>query len=132
MELVISGTGIMGEIPASYGNLVQLQTLDLSDNDLRSTIPTVLGQLTMLRELDLSDNMLTGDIPTEFENLLALQALRLDGNQITGRVSPEICGLRQIGLTELIVDCAEEDNGMISGVLCAVGTCCTACRSGTA
>ena len=45
------------------GNLVQLNTLSFSDNQLKGTIPSTLDNLVQLMELGLSKNQLIGTIP---------------------------------------------------------------------
>ena len=74
------GSGLT-ELPKSLGNLTQLQTLDLSDNQL-TTLPESLSNLTQLQELNLHGNQLT-TLPKSLGNLTQLQKLYLSGNQRT-------------------------------------------------
>lgn len=65
--------------------LVQLQTLDLSDNQLRDLPPTHSSQeiiCTSLRELDVSQNQLSA-LPCSLLHLVQLQRLRAAKNQLT-------------------------------------------------
>jgi Leucine-rich repeat (LRR) protein len=93
---------VIGAIPASIANLVNLRSInlglnlfggslpfglfaqmsnlafiDLLFNELTGSIPASVGQLTALEYLDLSQNALTGVIPTELGILVALTDLRL-------------------------------------------------------
>ncbi|HUN07955.1 MAG TPA: COR domain-containing protein [Aggregatilineales bacterium] len=68
-------------LPESLGQLTQLQTLDLHDNQLTS-LPESLGQLSQLLTLDLQDNQLTS-LPESLGQLSQLQTLYLHGNQLT-------------------------------------------------
>lgn len=61
--LSLSGVGLAGELPPTLGNLVRLETIDLSDNNLTGSIPGELGMPPGLRAIDLSGNGLTGEIP---------------------------------------------------------------------
>lgn len=62
--LDLSFNNFNGSIPASIGNLANLEWLDLSENDLAGRIPPQLGNLTNLIHLDLVDNFrLEGELP---------------------------------------------------------------------
>ncbi|KAJ3281311.1 hypothetical protein HDU79_010858 [Rhizoclosmatium sp. JEL0117] len=61
--LNLKGEGIIGVIPPEFGELTELEELDLSENRLVGTIPPELGNLSKLVSLDLSKNKLEGRIP---------------------------------------------------------------------
>ncbi|MGC1374599.1 MAG: COR domain-containing protein [Anaerolineales bacterium] len=69
------------ELPESLGQLTQLQSLNLSDNELKA-LPEWLGQLTQLQSLDLSNNRLT-TLPESIGQLKQLQSLNLSHSQLT-------------------------------------------------
>ena len=52
----------------------------------------------------------------------------LEGNQMVDRVSGAICALRNQSLEEFVVDCPTVINSVITGLICGIPTCCTACR----
>ena len=73
-------------IPADLGNLTNLETLYLSNNDLSGQIPSQLGQLGELWELDLSANKITGTIPPELGQLEYLFEINLHDNKLFGPI----------------------------------------------
>ena len=88
-SLVLENSGLIGEIPESIGNLINLNELKLQDNQLSGSIPPEIGNL-YLSNLDLSGNQLTGEIPPEIGDIVYLGKLDLNGNQLTGEIPPEI------------------------------------------
>ncbi|KAF2295649.1 hypothetical protein GH714_033411 [Hevea brasiliensis] len=117
--LSLSGCGLTGLLPNAQGlcELINLQMLDVSNNDLRVPcpgvcVPSSFGNMSSLEILDLSDNQLSGIIPellaigcfsldtlilsnnnlqghifSEHFNLTKLWWLQLDGNNFSGRIS---------------------------------------------
>ena len=58
----LPGKSLNGVLPAAFGNLSGLQSLDLSGNSLTGTIPTELGNLNLVK-LRLAGNSFTGCVP---------------------------------------------------------------------
>jgi len=73
-----------------------LQILQLDNNNLSGTIPASLGNLSQLQRLSFFLNQLTGNIPAALGNLLNLQSLNLDFNQLTGSIPPGLGNLSQL------------------------------------
>ena len=86
-----------GDIPSELGNLTNLTTLNLSDNELSGEIPSELGNLTNLESLYLDHNALSGEIPSELGDLTNLRRLYLAGNSLTGCI-PE--SLRRVPVND--------------------------------
>src|SRR4051812_37330984 len=83
----LEDNNLSGQLPASLGNLVNLQTLELDFNGLNGSIPTSLGTLKNLTGLNLERNQLSGNIPSSIGNLVNLQYfLQLDHNQLSGSI----------------------------------------------
>ncbi|KAF2929843.1 hypothetical protein DAI22_05g086500 [Oryza sativa Japonica Group] len=85
--LNLSFSELIGDIDASFGQLLLLRHLDLSYNNLSGSIPDFLGQMPLLTFLDLSSNNLSGTVPT------SLQEKSDSGQMIlkTGN-NPNLCG----------------------------------------
>jgi Leucine-rich repeat (LRR) protein len=94
--LYLNANQLKGSIPASLGNLSQLQTLFLPDNQLNGSIPATLGSLSQLKEFYLNNNRLTGTIPGNLGNLSKLQYLWLSINQLTGTIPASLGNLTQL------------------------------------
>jgi len=60
-----------------------LESLNLSSNQLTDALPSQIGQLKHLKVLNLSNNQMTG-VPAEIGQLQNLEVLDLSNNQITG------------------------------------------------
>ncbi len=79
-KLTLRSIGL-SELPESLGQLTQLQSLDLSRNQL-TALPESLGQLTQLQSLDLSRNQLMA-LPESLGQLMQLRSLDLSHSQLT-------------------------------------------------
>ena len=79
-QLNLSHIGLTA-LPAEIGQLVNLQTLDLTANKL-TTLPAELGQLVNLQTLHLAHNQLPA-LPAEIGQLVNLQELTLSSSQLT-------------------------------------------------
>ncbi|CAK9180172.1 unnamed protein product, partial [Ilex paraguariensis] len=83
--LVVSNNKLFGEIPSTIGNLISLEHLEMQENLFQGSIPP-LNQLMGLQYLDLSHNNLSGGVPQYFETLSTLIYLNLSFNNLSGEV----------------------------------------------
>ena len=100
-ELDLSYGGLTGEIPPEIGNLINLISLILKENQLNGEIPPEISYLTNLTNLDLGGNQLNGAIPLEIGFLTNLTILDLGGNQLNGAIPTEIGNLTNLTDLEL-------------------------------
>lgn len=77
-SLDLSNNNLTGALQAEIRNLQNLKSLDLSGNKFTG-VPAEVGQLKNLERLDLSNNLLTG-LPYELGNLANLKVLDISGN----------------------------------------------------
>ena len=68
-QLVLVENGLVGNIPPEFGDLSNMERLELRGNWLVDLIPSELGSLSNLTVLDLSENRLVGEIPAELGSL---------------------------------------------------------------
>ena len=92
--------GLSGSIPTELGNLSNLRTLFLDNNELRS-IPSELGNLSSLETLGLGANELSGSIPSELGNLSNLESLFLAANDFSGSIPAELGSLSELTFLDL-------------------------------
>lgn len=77
-SLDLSNNNLTGSLQAEIRHLQSLKVLDMSGNKFTG-VPAEVGQLKELEILDLSNNVLTG-LPYELGNLSSLKTLDLSGN----------------------------------------------------
>ncbi|XP_030943040.1 probable LRR receptor-like serine/threonine-protein kinase At3g47570 [Quercus lobata] len=85
-EFVAFNCNIKGIIPREIGNLSNLMTLNLKDNELIGPIPTIVGNLGNLQGLFLQNNRIHGSIPNDICHLRKLVDLHLSQNELFGSI----------------------------------------------
>ena len=93
--LYLDHNELMGNI-FEPSNLTHLVELYLQDNHLAGVIPAGFGSLTDLLTLDLGYNFFDGSIPPELGNLTNLRILRLNNNDLEGTVPGTLVNLTQL------------------------------------
>ncbi|RVW41708.1 LRR receptor-like serine/threonine-protein kinase EFR [Vitis vinifera] len=92
-------THLNGSIPDAIGNMVSLEYLGMSRNQLQGSIPEAFGNMVSLTYLDMSGNQLQGSIPEAFGNMTSLERLYLDANKLEGEIRKSLsnlCRLQQL------------------------------------
>ncbi|PRP81697.1 ERL1b AtERECTA-like receptor S/T protein kinase protein [Planoprotostelium fungivorum] len=94
MRSAFQGSTANRTLPASFGSLSQLTSVDLSHNNLIGGIPSSLSQLHDLNTLDLSYNYLNGSVPSFINastfpsvtsiDLSSNQLIQIDANALSG------------------------------------------------
>lgn len=94
--LTLDNNNLVGTIPNSISNLVNLETLSLSKNTISGSIPDTIGGLVNLKTLSLERNKLTGSIPVTISNLSNLTNLSLYLNKLDGIIPSELGSLTEL------------------------------------
>lgn len=83
---------MVGALPLSMGNLSEIETLDLSDNNFSGEVPKrwLTGHCPRLLVLQLSNNKLDGEVLSRKFNASQLFVLLLDNNRFMGVLPKEI------------------------------------------
>lgn len=92
----------MGEIPASFGDLISLKYLSLASNSFSGSIPDSISAVSGLVHMDLSSNQLNGTIPKFISQMKNLKYLNLANNNLRGVVPFNLSFIR--GLEVFKVD----------------------------
>ncbi|KAL1803285.1 hypothetical protein ACET3Z_031932 [Daucus carota] len=92
---------LSGILSPSIGNLTNLQSVLLQNNNISGPLPPELGGLSKLQTLDLSDNLFTGIIPSSLANLASLQYLRLNNNSLSGAIPLSMANMTQLTFLDL-------------------------------
>ncbi|KAJ4960777.1 hypothetical protein NE237_020687 [Protea cynaroides] len=100
-SLVLLENGLSGELPMNLGNLLGLKRLILAGNRFSGRIPDCLGGLTQLLIFDSSRNSLSGTLPLTFGGLISLLKLDLSDNLLEGMLPEELGNLKNLTLLDL-------------------------------
>lgn len=102
--LDLSGNNLTGTIPAGlFTNCSNLATFNLSSNRLNSSFPPEIANCRDLRILDLGDNTLHGEIPVEIGQLADLEKLVVaECSGLSGSIpDPLISGCKNLTFLDL-------------------------------
>ncbi|KAF5726022.1 hypothetical protein HS088_TW23G00759 [Tripterygium wilfordii] len=120
-------SNLIGEIPDMIGEMVALESFDLSGNNLTGNLPTGLfmlknlsilylyknqlsGEIPQVVEalnmsvIDLSQNNLSGMIPADFGKLEKLSELSLFSNQLSGEIPESIWKIPSLRILRLFTN----------------------------
>ncbi|XP_019223999.1 PREDICTED: receptor kinase-like protein Xa21 [Nicotiana attenuata] len=95
------GCNLKGHIPNEIGNLINLSSLELEDNDFTGIVPTTISSLTNLQQLSLGVNRISGPFPNGLCELSSLFFLKLSQNQMWGSIPTclgDLTSLREVYL----------------------------------
>ncbi|CAA2982848.1 NSP-INTERACTING KINASE 3 [Olea europaea subsp. europaea] len=99
--LGLPSLGLSGKLSPGIGNLTNLQSVLLQNNDISGPIPPVIGTLEKLQALDLSNNKFIGGIPSSLGDLKNLNYLRLSNNSLSGQIPGTLSNVKGLTLVDL-------------------------------
>lgn len=99
--LGLPSQSLSGTLSEGIGNLTNLQSVLLQNNDIFGPIPTGIGKLEKLQALDLSNNRFNGGIPSSLGNLKNLDYLRLNNNSLLGPCPDSLSNIEGLTLVDL-------------------------------
>ncbi|KAF0904140.1 hypothetical protein E2562_032411 [Oryza meyeriana var. granulata] len=108
--VLLQNNNITGPIPAEIGRLANLKTLDLSSNQFYGEIPNSVGHLESLQYLRLNNNTLSGPFPSASANLSHLVFLDLSYNNLSGPIPGSLARTYNIVGNPLICDANREQD----------------------
>jgi Leucine-rich repeat (LRR) protein len=112
LALVLSNSGLGGQISSSLGNLTFMSYLDLSYNNFVGPLP-LIGRLKQLEVLILNNNNLSGPID-DLADCSNLTYLELSSNSLVGSISPKFGLLSNLTIASFRINQLE---GSIPGEL---------------
>ena len=84
--LGLNNANLIGQIPESFNQLVNMRSIDLSDNEMTGDI-SFLEDFTELNTVALDNNMFNGDIPEGLWTQSQMTIINLESNGFTGQIS---------------------------------------------
>lgn len=95
-DIVLRRNNLTGYLPASIGDLVNLEYLDLYYNNLTGNLPLEIGNMVSLEFFNLAYNKVTGILPSQIGNLIKLNYINLERNLFNGTIPAEIGNLTNL------------------------------------
>ncbi len=105
----LNNNNLMGTLPASIGQLSELEWFNVNRNILSGSLPSEICNLNKMLHFVVSNNMFSGNFPACFANLTSLSRIVANNNKFTGAL-PILGGNTQPSLINL-----HFDNNMFNG-----------------
>ena len=113
--LNLAFNGITGELPATIVKLEKLKVLKLEMNRIKGQLPIDMGNMAQLIELSAFNNFLTGSIPVSLGNIKSLKILNLSSNNLKGEIPEALGNLKSLVVLGLF------ENGLEGSIPNALG-----------
>ncbi|PRQ58428.1 putative non-specific serine/threonine protein kinase [Rosa chinensis] len=91
-QLGLASNRFSGPIPLNIGQeMSNMETLDVSKNNLNGSIPTSISKMKILTSLDLSRNYLSRNILRDWKGLQKLNTIDFFDNNLSGKIPNSMC-----------------------------------------
>ena len=101
-SLILTNNQLKGSIPSSILTFSKLEVLMLNQNQFSGSLPSSMKFLTTISRLSISSNNLEGVIPPAISSLISLKSLDLSENKLSGKIPSSLSSL--LKLTEMILN----------------------------
>lgn len=110
VTVLLSKNTFSGDIPAHFGDLVQLQHLDMSFNSLSGVPPSALFSLPSISYLNLASNKLSGSLPDQLSCGGKLGFVDISSNRLRGGLPPCLASNSDNKVVKLYGNCLSIDS----------------------
>ncbi|KAI3702364.1 hypothetical protein L6452_28100 [Arctium lappa] len=100
-QLTFDSAGYVGTLSPLVSKLIQLITINLSDDKFSGAIPNSLFFLPNLQTLILGSNSFSGGIPPSISNLRSIQTLDISRNSLSGSLPNTLASLTELTRLDL-------------------------------
>lgn len=97
----LAGNNLNGPLPATLGNLTELNSLGLRANSVTGAIPASWASMTKLTSLNLAYTLISGELPGYLNTFTNLNSLQIVAGNVTGQF-PDLSNLS--GLQALFLE----------------------------
>lgn len=111
-----------GPIFDFVGGVTTMESFSITFSSLTGTLPASLGQMVDMQQMWFYSNQLSGAIPTSLGLLRSMRILQLEGNDFVGSMPAEVCANTAFPTAIIQIlgaDCEDP------GFTCSCCTCCS-------
>lgn len=116
----LNNNNLIGTLPDSIFEILELEKLELSGNLLTGSIPGSINQLRNLKLLDLSNNLLNGSVPPDLGDLCELKSVFLNNNKFTGSLPMDLVRLYNLDSFNVNFNFFDSTIPPVFSVLCSI------------
>ena len=116
LRLYIQNNHLFGDL-GRFGNLSNLEELDISSNNFTGRLPDMFGELKKLRYFSAGKNRLTENLPPSLSQLSSVEILNLRENSFSGEITLNCSAMPRLRFLDL------GSNQLSGGIPAALSLC---------